>query len=270
MKATVDIDELAAQLKARMRRVTDPDGASPLNAFYGLCSPACETCGGSGWLRVDVPPGHMYFGKLILCPNVKDRRVRGHFGLRWNEQEKFNWGILKPYNNALEAAAKVQATIERGAGWVFLYGSYGRGKSYILKIAVAEAVRAGKSAVFADMTDIMDDLKTSFDARNPSASYNEKMAQWRDVPLLAIDEIDKAGAVMKTEDAAYSWAQEQVFKLFNWRYDSATYGESVTLIGSNVPVSALPGYLQSRINDNRFERITLTGKDIRLGMEWEG
>lgn len=248
-------------VKYRVSEITHPPNQRTNDM---LCRPDCPICGGIGFYRLDLQPGQPDFGRIYTCENIPLAKLHapGDFGLLLDEERQLSWeDSILDLNNAGEAASQVREVLERSWGWVFLWGAYGLAKSLILKVAVAEALRRGVKARFTTAVDLLDDLRLAFDSTKPSRDLIERVRWWSDLQFLAIDELTR---VNKTD-----WANERLFQILNSRYDQAVFGRSLTLIGSNMPPSALEGYLNSRINDGRFLVLKLEGQDIRPGVTAE-
>lgn len=74
------ISEVMAELKAHRggtRMVRDWKSMLPPGSRWNPNDPgdpACKTCEGTGYLRIgDLPIGHPYFGKIVLCDCTKSR-----------------------------------------------------------------------------------------------------------------------------------------------------------------------------------------------------
>ena len=227
-----------------------------------LCSPTCEICGGGGWVRFDLPREHPQFGKLQPCPNMDiDVDLPGKarlYGLSKHERA-LDWTAVLPLegSNAVEAVDIVRRVIERGYGWVYLWGDYGVAKSLILQIATAVSLRSGKDASYIRMAEILDHLRDGFD----EGDYSSRMEWWLSVPILCIDEFERVNET--------GWAENRRFVLMDNRYVNAGRRESVTIMAGNKNPSTFDGYLWDRIQDGRFHVVKVTGESARPGMEWE-
>lgn len=222
----------------------------------GQCAADCPICGGIGWIRYDVPVYDPQFGRMQVCPNRLPEVLAKESGLSSGELAA-TWDDVMDINNALDAVRVVRQTLERGAGWVTLWGDWGLSKSLILQIAVAETLRAGKPAAYTRMVEILDDLRAAFDGNESSEN---RLDRWANVPVLCIDEFEK---VKETE-----YATERRFLLLDRRYQDAIRENSITIISSNKDPRELPGDIRSRIYDGRFAVVHLTGDDVRPMMRW--
>lgn len=229
--------------------------------YTGPCRENCEICGGAGWVRADLPRDHPDFGHLLPCPNipaVNRHKFTGRYGLTIEEQNELSWGSIMPISQAEQITEKFKAILQRGYGLVYLHGLYGLGKTLLLKVAVAETIRAGGVAAYANFPDILDDIRAAYDKNDPRDSALERMQRWQTVPLLAIDEFSRANAS--------GWVQEKTFQLLDRRHVDALRWQTVTLIASNEPPATLPQYLADRLADGRHMILEISGKSVRSEM----
>lgn len=262
MKNAVELAEVTQALKAKLQAAGQPAGIQVQKPAYdGPCTkgPDCPICAGAGWFRVDVPHFDPRFGKLQRCPHVSVWRAQGagNFGMDPAEVESLNWDNILPMfdGRALGAAQIVREVIAQGHGWVYLYGDHGQAKTLILKIAIAEALRANQPAAYANMADVIGHIQKAFDANDPNHESEARLEWWANLPLLALDEFNRFN---KTQ-----WASTAQFRLIDSRNVQAIRGQSITLIASNQAPAELDSYYQSRINDGRFITIPLYGQDAR-------
>jgi hypothetical protein len=255
----VQLSEALQELRAKLPRVdATPEqleaarrAAMQRNC---LCSIDCPVCGGLGYAR-------NHAGKLEPCPNVDPFAMYplSRFGLE-EDGRALTWEKIISVDEAGRAVQAVQAAIERGAGWVYLWGPPGLAKTVILKIAVVTALRDKRMAAYIRMAEILDDMRAAFDAKDPGAETVRRLDWWAGLPLLAIDEFDR---VRGTE-----YASERRFLLMDKRYEQALRGKSITLLASNADPASLESYLYDRIQDGRFAVVHLTGDSLRPAMGW--
>lgn len=264
------ISQIAAGLNIE-RSETPP---YPVSSQSGDCSPDCPVCGGVGYIRFEVPLGHPKFGKLERCPRAQAVAVEKSLqvgeidpraGLTADELRDLSWDLVKKGVNQADRACDItRRAYTTGYGMVFLYGGFGQGKSLVLKIAVAMALKAGKRAAYANLAGVMDDIRLAYDEReNKMTELVRRVDWWTSLDVLAIDELDKAGQT--------DWARERIFQLLDMRYQRAIRQEALTVIASNhESLDELSGYLKSRVEDNRFVAngyvIHLKGTDGRKSM----
>jgi len=244
-----------------MTAMTSPIALAPTRAAAprpesGLCYPDCPYCRGVGYVRYDVPLEDPRFGRLEMCPNARRRALetslaRGEIdprvGLSAQEIREMTWDMVRDgVNDAPLARRALQAAYETGYGLVFLYGASGQAKTLLLKIAVSTAFRDGKTAAYADMRAVLDDVRLAYDEReNKQSELARRMEWWCARDILAIDEFDKTNST--------DWALERMFQLVDQRYQRAVRREALTVIAANYDrTDELSAYLRSRIEDNRF------------------
>lgn len=228
-----------------------------------LCEPSCEICGGFGWVRGDYPLGDPRFGKMMPCPNMDVDVFLSEYsrmvGITQQERDTLNWENVLPLDgsNAADATEKVRAVLERGFGWVYLWGDYGTAKTLILQIATAVSLRGGTDAAYVRMAELLDHVRDGYD----SGQYSERLEHWEKVSVLCLDEFERVNET--------GWVDEKRFLLMDNRYVSALRRENVTIMAGNQDPSKFDGYLWDRIRDGRFDVVKLLGESIRPGMEWD-
>lgn len=223
----------------------------------GKFEPYCPACGGLGYQRIDVDPGHPAFGQLMLCEVCgNERRLKWLRQLSRLSNEMLGWRLdqFDTRNGVLERALG----IIRGAtmawrGWITLSGPHGTGKSYLLAAIANEARLAGVPAVYITVAELLADLRDSF---HPEAGqgFSSLLESIMRAEVLCLDEIEKFNTT--------PWAEEQFFRLIDHRYRH--WQEGLTVLATNKPLTPTgiventryPGYLESRIEDGRFVRLT--------------
>jgi len=222
------------------------------NNHTGLCKYDCPKCKGSGYLRVGD-------GTVELCPNIDRSSLpsASKCGITQEETKTLKWDDIKPVNNTDVAIKALKTIFKAGYGWLYLHGSYGLGKSLILKTAVAICLRENRDGAYVRMAEIFDDLRQGFNDK--SEDENKRLEFWSEIPLLAIDEFER---IRNTE-----YNQEKRFVLMDRRYELAEHKEGITLIASNCDPRVLPGYLSDRIYNGRFYIVELSGKSVRPGLD---
>ena len=230
-----------------------------------LCVPDCKVCGGIGWIRQDLPIDDPNFGKLAPCPNLETYKLYGKQTGLTEDESALSWDTHLTLRDTETKTAHlaITNTLQRGYGWVYLYGSYGSAKSLMLKIAVSETLRAHKIGVYIRMASFVDHLRSAFDENNPNTEIVSRLDWWTTQPVLALDEVEKVGLT--------GFAKEKMFLLFDQRYQDATMNKKgVTLMASNMPPASLDPYLADRVRDGRFAVVELSGTSMRPMMDYGG
>lgn len=219
----------------------------------------CRTCKDTGLVRLEREMSHPMFGKLEPCPDCQSRATLQHadtsgllpdeYGLSWDRIQTL------ADHDAHEAAKVVQRVLHRGYGWVYLWGSWGLGKTLILKVATARAMQRGRHAIYTKTQRLLDDFVSALQHDTFEKLYDTYVK----VPVLAIDEFEK---FKETE-----WAGLRRFHLLDDRYERATsphQPQGVLLLASNTsPYELQDPALRDRVLDERFEIVRLTGESVR-------
>jgi len=230
--------------------------AEKLARELGMCAADCPECGGVGYTRDEI-------GGVVMCSQVDRWKLPSavRLGITQQEAETLAWSQVKTRGGIHQAVKEIQKVLLWGYGWVFIHGDFGVGKTLLLKIAIAEAMRARHDAAYVRMVEILDHLRETF---NDGVKETEtaRLDWWSSLPVLCIDEFEK---VRGTE-----YGDERRFVLMDRRYEQALRQESVTIIASNEPPDKLPGYLADRVRDGRFSIVKIKATSLRPGMSWEG
>jgi DNA replication protein DnaC len=181
-------------------------------------------------------------------------------GIR-EDEATLTWMAVRPdISDGMKALAAVKPMYERGWGVVFLWGTWGQAKTLIGKILTATAFRDGKTAAYANVSTMLDDIRLAFDSdEHKTTELIRRMEWWSNRDVLFLDELDKSNDT--------PWAQERMFQLLDQRYQRAVREEALTVIASNKSTDALDGYLKSRLYDVRVGQVVyLNGTDARKVM----
>lgn len=221
----------------------------------------CSICGGYGWKLSDR------YERWFICScvsrNWRDKNEPeidyAHFGLHESEVN-LTWDVIDPeISDGVKGLNAVQPLYRQGWGFSLLWGTYGQAKTLLGKILVATALREGKSAMFTNMNQALDDIKLAFDDQHMNTELIRRMDKWINLDVLFIDELDKA--------SSSEWAKQRIFQLLDQRYARALREEAVTVVASNSYSETFDGYLKSRLKDSRLgPMVHLNGMDGRLSM----
>lgn len=216
----------------------------------------CPICQGLGYLRLDVPPGHPDFGRLVPCrckeKESAERRLDrlqrlGHLGAL----RRLTFDTLMPeglcpdpelrrrFRLAYQVAQEFATTPE---GWLVLCGVSGCGKTHLAAAIANRRLELGAPALFAVVPDLLDHLRAAFGPESEIA-YDEMFETVREAPLLILDDL---GTQSNTP-----WAQEKLFQIVNHRYND----RRPTVITTNVPLERLDDRLRTRLTDPGLSRV---------------
>ena len=269
MKTTIGkkLKKIQVGMNALSVQLWDPGTSIVLD-----CEPDCPHCHGSGYIRQNLPVGHPQFGKIERCPNAKRRDLTNavasgeldpRAGVTARDMQELNWNSIQKFNQAYGVGLKIKDAYMAGAGLFLLYGRYGQGKSLILKVAAVSALADGRSAAYANMSAVLDDIRLAYDTNDQAMSeLVRRMKWWNDLDVLCIDELDKTSET--------PWAKERLFRLLDERYARAVRAEALTVIAANYErLDELTGYLRSRMEDAIFgdNLIFMDGPDARKRSE---
>jgi DNA replication protein DnaC len=237
----------------------------------------CPLCGGAGWLRRDVPIGHVLFGQPVLCrckaTELQQQRLERMFATsrlgdhlrgmtfdtfstqdipydpsdlqgRWTVEE-----VRLSLGRALRAARSFVAELQ---GWLVLVGDFGCGKTHLAVAIANERIAHGEPALFQVVPDLLDHLRATF-APSSSVTYDDLFEEVRTAPLLILDDL---GAQSNSP-----WAEEKLFQIINYRYNYRL----PTVITTNVELDRHHPRLASRMSD-MGPLVQIKAPDFRGGL----
>lgn len=239
----------------------------------------CENCGGAEYvyvLWIDGGPysaptthnktftsyeGSWYSYKRVgyPCPACQDSAKVALAGLVNTGLLETETGLSLHYYDGRRgkrqavAAIKSILALRTPLGWYSLFGTYGTGKSSLLKILTAEFARRGFRAHYTRAEDMLTKIRDTF-GDNPQDSERQIRETYGRFQFLAIDEVDRISTT--------GWAKASMMCLLDERYRRQEY--SATAIATNKNPEELTGdfaYLASRMRDGR--KIPVGGGDLR-------
>jgi len=259
---TTQLSEFAAAFRAKLQ--ANPPGAPERPALpHSDADKDCTRCNGWGWKKSET------LGTWFICPCTTETRRAllaaqnkpdySRMGLKEDELG-MDWKLVLPdISDGLKAVEEVRPQYMRGYGMIFLWGTWGQGKTLIGKILTATALRDGRRAAYANMAVVLDDIRLAFDEEHKTTELLRRMEWWSSRDVLFLDELDKANGT--------EWAESTLFTLLDQRYVRAIREEALTVIASNSSAAALDGYLKSRLKDRRVGPVVyLNGSDGRAVM----
>lgn len=229
-------------------------------------------CGGAGFYVADVPYGDPEFGRLVPCSCTVAARSRRAAGvatsilaqlhrelgrlrhctiasfdlgrdLRPLEYDGVVWSVEAQRASLAEGLAAAEVYADDPAGWLYIYGPVGSGKSHLAAAVASHLAAQGRTTAYATAAGLITFLKAGF--RDGSA--DQRLLALQEVELLVIDDMGTQRALTVGE-----WAFEQFFELINTRYRM----ERPTILTSNLP----PDHLEERLQD----RVTGMAIEIRI------
>ena len=156
-----------------------------------------------------------------------------------------------PARNAIAAFLGMN---QNAHGLLTLWGSYGVGKSLLMKALVNGMIGIDVSARYITLSDLLAELREQYGENRGAAAVESSIMAYTNIQVLALDEIDRINMT--------DWAKETVFRLMDARYKKMD--THLTVLASNKAPHNFPaefGYLVSRIGAGRV--IEVPGPDMR-------
>lgn len=221
--------------------------------------PACDYCHGDGFVVPDLAFGQPGFGRAIPCPECGPEREKRRllsdlqkhsgligrqaaidFGHKW-------WHSMKPFVAWLED----QVLSPRPAGFCFVSGPYGIGKTHALVAAVNAGIERGMPSIYLQAEDFLAILRSTFDENNPDTS-EAAMRRIQNAAILCLDEAD---IYQKRQ-----WPEIQMRRLLDHRYSLYLHSDrpALTVVAANGALDDLPPYLISRFSDIESRHFSIT------------
>ncbi|MCP4139343.1 MAG: ATP-binding protein [Chloroflexi bacterium] len=241
------IDKTLKKIATATSKATTPTSSTEQNT---LGDPNCVHCGGGGYLRADVSPGHPDFGKLEICTcrnrDVADQVRDRLFSMSHLDElkdltfESFlprgRKGLGDLQATSIEMAfnqARVYAQSLKG--WLLLEGAYGCGKTHLAAAIANFAVEMGVPTLFLTVPDLLDMLRFSYSAED--TTFEKRFDEIRNAKLLILDDFGTQNAT--------GWAQEKLFQIINYRY----INKLPLVVTTNLSLSEIEARIRSRLQD---------------------
>ncbi|OQY33952.1 MAG: hypothetical protein B6243_05990 [Anaerolineaceae bacterium 4572_5.2] len=263
-------------LKEKLKRIQKNAGTPTTNSntSSSIEAPAeagtvCPICGGTGFLRQDLPIEHPDFGKLVPCQcrleRVKSKKLQQLRSISNLEAlGHYTFDTFSPavpgvdYMRQITLTTAYNATqgfAENPTGWLVLLGGYGCGKTHLAVAIANQRVAQNAPALFVVVPDLLDNLRAAYGPHSGS-TYDERFDHIRNAPLLILDDLGTQSST--------PWAQEKLFQIFNHRYNARL----PTVITSNHKLEEIDRRIRSRLVDPDLSQvINITAPDFRGGGE---
>ena len=151
----------------------EADDASPQTSPPSEQAWLCPICGGTGYLRQNVPVEHPDFGKLIECECRRaDRETKRLNDLRSISNldtmarftfDKFvpdGYGLTEERRRNLRMAYETAVEYTQSPkGWLILLGGYGCGKTHLAAAIANQVISQRQTVLFVVTPDLLDHLR---------------------------------------------------------------------------------------------------------------
>ena len=228
--------------------------------------PACSICGDFGWVRVEVPINHPYFGKVMSCrcqqrEDDPSRLARLQRYSNMGPLTRLSFEATRPEGRSTDPEERALfhrgyeralAFAEDPQGWLVLSGPSGCGKTHLAAAIANRVVERGKSVFFVFVPDLLDHLRSTFTPTS-EVSYDQLFEQVRNTPFLVLDDL---GGHSTTP-----WAQEKLYQILNHRYTA----QMPTVLTLSVPVEELDPRWQTRLVDTELVTTCFLGTTGNVG-----
>ncbi len=228
----------------------------------------CQACNGVGWLRNDAQPGETGFGELAPCICIYDviaaKRLARLVRISGMQEQELTLTLdnVSERDAIADAMTEARRIVDDPYGFLTLWGGVGNGKTLILQAVVNELrQRVGMEGAYVRFKDLLDYIRAGFDDRDGEGSERQRYQFLRSVPVLAIDEVDKARMT------AYAFEFRSAF--LDDRYRLAKAGQAVTLFALNADPREMPPDIYDRLRDGRFVICRIEASSMRPAMRRE-
>jgi len=199
-------------------------------------------------------------GELCLeCIDLKQKEDAKQARIKNAEQYMTRWGFPKKFigwekGKLLPVLQKLldKCITEKG---LFLTGTLGAGKTCFASVLGKELIRTEKDVWFKNVTDLLFEVKGTFDKENNIFNDYEIICQWAGKPHLILDDL---GAEKVSE-----YVRQSLYVLINKRY----LEDLPTIVTSNLTLDEIANRLDDRIASRLTEMcrvVHLGNKDLRV------
>jgi DNA replication protein DnaC len=153
--------------------------------------------------------------------------------------------------NLSEAVRLAREFAKSPDGWLVFMGKNGCGKTHLAAAIVNYRYRLKKPALFVVVPDFLDHLRSTF-SPDSKISYDRLFESVKTAPLLVLDDFG--------EQASTTWAQEKLYQVINYRYNSRL----PTVITTCASPDEIETRISSRLVDPKISLLfNITAPDYR-------
>jgi hypothetical protein len=223
---------------------------------YGLCVPGCTLCGGVGYIGYNVDVHNENFGKMQQCPNRRLNHWDKTIGIEFDEAQLLDWRQFMQTPAVSLMREAFDGVLERGFGWVYVYGNPGNGKTITAKACavIARQVK-GFHTRYSKVSEMVNWLRESYDYDNGQIVYRNRLKELRKIKCLVMDEVGR--------DRQTDFSKTSLSDIMDSRYEDAVSEKTITVWVSNFkPEDIFEPYQFDRIRDSRFRVLEI--KDVSM------
>jgi chromosomal replication initiation ATPase DnaA len=196
--------------------------------------------------------------EATLCPVCRGNQIQEYLwkacGLEEADKQisKEDFRILTGKQAAHQAVINLLAMSKLPNGFVTFWGTFGVGKSLLLKILVNEFRMVGVMAKYISLADLLATAREKFG--ESAGSVESVIDYYRNLLVLAVDEVDRVNLT--------PWAMETTYRLIDSRFNSRN--RLLTVVACNLSPLQMPenlGYLASRMRGGLV--VEVGGADLR-------
>lgn len=227
---------------------TTSETPEPVEAEEPSPAEDCPICKGGGRVRRKRELDDPLFGRSEPCECVmhededvrRDRLQRlSNLGAltRFTFDSLERLGIAGTDENFPKAFDAALAFSAEPQDWLVISGASGTGKTHLAAAIANERIRRGEPVYFRSVSDLLDDLRASYQPNEDGLGFDELFDQVRSYPLLILDDVD---AIAPTD-----WAREKLMQILNGRFLESL----PTVCTTATPVFQLEPRLSTRLSD---------------------
>lgn len=149
---------------------------------------------------------------------------------------------IEQRQNLEHAYRLAQGFAQLPQGWLFFQGGQGCGKTHLAAAIANYQLQLKKSVLFIIVPDFLDHLRSTFSPES-KVSYDELFERVKKAPLLILDDL--------SHTAVTPWAQEKLYQVVNYRYNSRL----PTVITTSSSLEEIDSRISSRIADLRLSTV---------------
>lgn len=232
---------------------------------------ACDLCWNKGqimYLTVEngVPQEWAKPCKCMTARAAIRRMKRSGLGNVIKEKTFERYNATEPWQQALKDAAMAYA--KEPAGWFFMGGQSGCGKSHLGAAICRHFLLAGKSVVYMSWLDDVDELKTRKAEREGGEVYRDMKRRYKETQVLYIDDLFKNAEKDDAQSPPTDADIKLAFEILNHRSmnpDLLTIVSSEYYVGQLVDLNeALGSRIVEMAGGNSFNIAKERSRNYRL------